>query len=266
MKAPVRVLGFLGQLGLVLFLQPCSPFTPLPPSRSLLPLHLPLRSSLLDDMPTINTDLLSEKDKSLLDALRSRSLNDDDASTIESMTLLPAGRDLPPLPDTFNPEYLAAVFGPRPLTCLTRILQIGGTLLPVLPSLVGAAVAGSLSSPATQASLAAEFREALTTLGPFFIKAGQALSIRPDILPPAGMVEVRASLGAGAECGWRNDALWAQRRTREAPRKVPSSFSTRFARRSARRLLTPLSRRCRSSATRCPPTPATSRSQYWRRR
>ena len=168
----------------------CEPFTIFPSSRPFIS-PLSLRSSLLDDMPTINTDLLSEKDKSMLDALRSRSLNDDDSSSVESMTLLPASRDLPPLPTTFNPEYLAAVFGPRPLTCLTRVLQIGSTLAPVLPSILFAAAKGDLDTPATQAALASKFREALTTLGPFFIKAGQALSIRPDVLPPPAMVEMQ---------------------------------------------------------------------------
>ena len=107
------------------------------------------------------------------------------------MTLLPAGRNLPPLPTTFNPEYLSAVFAPRPLTCLTRVLQISSTLAPLFPSLIYAALTGSTKEAASQAKLAASLREALTTLGPFFIKAGQALSIRPDILPPAGMVEMQ---------------------------------------------------------------------------
>ena len=38
---------------------------------------------------------------------------------------------------------------------------------------------------------AVNFRESITSLGPFFIKLGQALSIRPDILAPRAMVEMQ---------------------------------------------------------------------------
>eukprot|EP00913_Durusdinium_trenchii_P032361 g30301.t1 len=38
---------------------------------------------------------------------------------------------------------------------------------------------------------AAKFNEIVTTLGPFFIKLGQALSIRPDLLSPRAMVELQ---------------------------------------------------------------------------
>lgn len=38
---------------------------------------------------------------------------------------------------------------------------------------------------------AAELRNTIVSLGPFFIKLGQALSIRPDILSPRAMVELQ---------------------------------------------------------------------------
>jgi len=38
---------------------------------------------------------------------------------------------------------------------------------------------------------AGELRDVITSLGPFFIKLGQALSIRPDILSPRAMVELQ---------------------------------------------------------------------------
>jgi aarF domain-containing kinase len=38
---------------------------------------------------------------------------------------------------------------------------------------------------------AAQLRDTITSLGPFFIKLGQALSIRPDILSPKAMVELQ---------------------------------------------------------------------------
>ena len=38
---------------------------------------------------------------------------------------------------------------------------------------------------------ARELRNIVTSLGPAYIKLGQALSIRPDILSPAAMVELQ---------------------------------------------------------------------------
>lgn len=38
---------------------------------------------------------------------------------------------------------------------------------------------------------AIEIRNIVTSLGPAYIKLGQALSIRPDILSPAAMVELQ---------------------------------------------------------------------------
>ena len=38
---------------------------------------------------------------------------------------------------------------------------------------------------------AIELREIVTSLGPAYIKLGQALSIRPDILSPSAMMELQ---------------------------------------------------------------------------
>ncbi len=42
-----------------------------------------------------------------------------------------------------------------------------------------------------QRKYAIELREALTKLGPSFVKFGQALSIRPDVLPSVFLVELQ---------------------------------------------------------------------------
>lgn len=42
-----------------------------------------------------------------------------------------------------------------------------------------------------EVSRAIELREIVTSLGPAYIKLGQALSIRPDILSPAAMTELQ---------------------------------------------------------------------------
>jgi aarF domain-containing kinase len=46
-------------------------------------------------------------------------------------------------------------------------------------------------NPDLEVKRAAELRDLITSLGPFFIKIGQALSIRPDILSPRSMVELQ---------------------------------------------------------------------------
>ncbi len=45
--------------------------------------------------------------------------------------------------------------------------------------------------PQLELKRAAQLRDIITSLGPFFIKLGQALSIRPDILTPNTMVELQ---------------------------------------------------------------------------
>ena len=47
------------------------------------------------------------------------------------------------------------------------------------------------SSPDLEVQRAAELRDVITSLGPFYIKIGQALSIRPDVLSPRSMVELQ---------------------------------------------------------------------------
>ena len=42
-----------------------------------------------------------------------------------------------------------------------------------------------------EVSRAIELREIVTSLGPAYIKLGQALSIRPDILSPVAMIELQ---------------------------------------------------------------------------
>ena len=45
-------------------------------------------------------------------------------------------------------------------------------------------------SPVTEQDLPAHFRQALEELGPTFVKLGQVLSTRPDLLPPAYVAEL----------------------------------------------------------------------------
>jgi hypothetical protein len=94
----------------------------------------------------------------------------------------------PPL-GAYDPAELSAEFRNRPLLVASRIAAIAATL-----GAVGAATALDYATgalPRTQKTRAVELRKALTALGPTFIKLGQALSTRPDLLPAAFLEELQ---------------------------------------------------------------------------
>ena len=51
-----------------------------------------------------------------------------------------------------------------------------------------------------QVARAIEMRQIVTSLGPAYIKLGQALSIRPDLLSPAAMVEMQKLCDKACPC------------------------------------------------------------------
>lgn len=69
--------------------------------------------------------------------------------------------------------------------------EAAGRLAVVLIALAGGAAAGAVSSAATRswAPLAASLRRTFERLGPAFIKLGQFLSVRPDLVPPGALAE-----------------------------------------------------------------------------
>ena len=81
-------------------------------------------------------------------------------------------------------------FSQRPLVVIQRLAQVafngGGffvkTALDVLLKRM---------NPELEVQRAGELRDLITSLGPFYIKLGQALSIRPDVLSPRSMVELQ---------------------------------------------------------------------------
>jgi predicted unusual protein kinase regulating ubiquinone biosynthesis (AarF/ABC1/UbiB family) len=88
----------------------------------------------------------------------------------------------------YDAAAISAYYGSRPFQVLGRVLQI------VLPFLgfgltwwwnrrVGA-------TEATHRRMAARLRQLVTRLGPAFIKVGQALSTRPDLVPPTYLEEL----------------------------------------------------------------------------
>ena len=84
-------------------------------------------------------------------------------------------------PKDYNPQRAAAYFNKKPLNQLVRVAQIssslGGFVLDVLLDMQR----GEFEKNAKKRSV--ELRKKLTLLGPAFVKVGQALSTRPDLLP-----------------------------------------------------------------------------------
>ena len=132
----------------------------------------------------------------IMQALRGQNLNDDDAAVAGlQLQLVDIGAlkdEETGLPYDYNPRALKEFFSKRPLAVATRILQLattGGNFM--LKVLLDRLLKRNEKNPDLEVQRAAELRELVTSLGPFYIKVGQALSIRPDILSPRSMVELQ---------------------------------------------------------------------------
>lgn len=134
-----------------------------------------------------------EQTSALISALRGTNINDDDfaaSDTKLNVVEMRAGDDS--LPTEYNPAALEAYFSRRPGAVLTRIGQLAYNGGAWLASTVLKALRGELSSGSEgEVAAVAGLRNVLVSLGPFYIKLGQALSIRPDILSPQAMVQLQ---------------------------------------------------------------------------
>ena len=81
----------------------------------------------------------------------------------------------------YNPERAAKYYARRPAQQLARVAQIASSLGGFIVDVIGDNQTGRFESNAKLR--ATQLREKLTKLGPAFVKVGQALSTRPDLLP-----------------------------------------------------------------------------------
>jgi predicted unusual protein kinase regulating ubiquinone biosynthesis (AarF/ABC1/UbiB family) len=101
---------------------------------------------------------------------------------------------VPSLPRVYNREALHSYWDGRPVSTTKRLISVCSELGPrflvyawdfhVVPSSVE-------NDDQLQHVHAAKLRHALMRLGPAFVKAGQQLSIGPDLVPPAVLKELQ---------------------------------------------------------------------------
>ena len=91
---------------------------------------------------------------------------------------------------SYDPAAITRIYAGHPMRLARRVWQ---TLVPIGLYLLGVGldkVTGQLANPGRARQRARECAELLVALGPAFIKAGQALSTRPDIIPPVLLEEL----------------------------------------------------------------------------
>lgn len=106
------------------------------------------------------------------------SLNDRPVSTVQSVDELLI----------YDPVAIAYYYRSRPLQILFRLFELVWTFLGFSLGLLWDRQTGNQAK--NEAKRAAQLRQVLTKLGPAYIKIGQALSTRPDLVPPAFMEEL----------------------------------------------------------------------------
>ena len=84
--------------------------------------------------------------------------------------------------DDYSAEANAAYWSTRPITVMKRLLEVSSTL--------GIWVAGGQIGSASAEERAERLRQILTRLGPAYIKIGQAVSSRPDVMGPEAIREL----------------------------------------------------------------------------
>jgi len=152
-----------------------------------------------DQMADIRAQLEEDEDASMMmAALRGTNMNDDDAAAeglemrlIDAGDITGGGVGGDSLKTEYDPKSLAEFFSKRPMTVARRVVQVVSVLGSFIVKVIGDAASGKMDDPDAEVARVIVLRESITSLGPFFIKLGQALSIRPDILSPRSMVELQ---------------------------------------------------------------------------
>ncbi|KAK1395415.1 UbiB domain protein [Heracleum sosnowskyi] len=126
----------------------------------------------------------------LMRGLRGQNLSDSQfADDSIQLRLVEVDESSEALPMVYNPDSISAYWGKRPRAVATRIVQLTSVAGGFLSRLAWDVINKKVKE--NEVTRAIELREIVTSLGPAYIKLGQALSIRPDILSPSAMTELQ---------------------------------------------------------------------------
>jgi len=93
------------------------------------------------------------------------------------------------LPSDYEPGVIEKYWNARPLQVQRRIAEVGMTVAPFAAKLW--LYRQTKQTESRKKEIAADLRDILTALGPTFIKLGQGLSVRPDLIGPELMRELQ---------------------------------------------------------------------------
>lgn len=155
----------------------------------------PSVSDMSSQMKQVRAQMEEDKDlNTLMSGLRGTNIDDSDFAAdgvtmqvLDLVRLKEAGDD--ELPLFYDSELIASYWSKRPGAVTQRIFQLVG--------IGGGFIAGIVSdivqkkTEENSVKRAIQLRDIVTSLGPAYIKLGQALSIRPDILSPDAMTELQ---------------------------------------------------------------------------
>ncbi|XP_047325611.1 uncharacterized aarF domain-containing protein kinase At1g71810, chloroplastic isoform X1 [Impatiens glandulifera] len=117
-------------------------------------------------------------------------LDDDDYFTKYSGYLFDQLTDSSSLLTDYNISTIASIYNKKPLLLLRRLLQLASTIgIWLAKRYLDAALLNHRSDQMFQVR-AAELRNILLQLGPAYIKIAQAISSRPDLIPPSYLNEL----------------------------------------------------------------------------
>jgi aarF domain-containing kinase len=126
----------------------------------------------------------------LMKGLRGQNLSDSNfAEDDVQLRLVETDESSEFLPLVYEPDSISAYWGKRPRAVATRIVQLMSVAGGFLSRLAWDVIKKKVKE--NEVARAIELREIVTSLGPAYIKLGQALSIRPDILSPSAMTELQ---------------------------------------------------------------------------
>ena len=129
-------------------------------------------------------------------------LDDARKNTVDGETRVVAPVAVPEgLPSSYDIEGIRAYWRARPMASLKRTSSLLVRLVAWGVGLLSDIAAGSETVERNARARASSLRDLIAEQGPAFVKVGQAVAIRPDLLPPAYLAELQTLLDQVAPFG-----------------------------------------------------------------